>query len=33
MSNLLSVENQTRIMKSIKTARHMGVMPHYGRTP
>lgn len=33
MTNLLSLEDQSRVMKSIKTARHMGVMPHYGRTP
>ena len=33
MTNLLSLEDQSRVMKAIKTARHMGVMPHYGRTP
>jgi hypothetical protein len=33
MANLLSVEDQNRVMKAIKTARNMGVMPHYGRTP
>lgn len=33
MSNLLSIEDQHRVIKAIKTARHMGVMPHYGRTP
>lgn len=33
MMNLLSTEDQTRVVKSIKTSRHMGAMPHYGRTP
>jgi hypothetical protein len=33
MMNLLSLDDQFKVIKSIKTARHMGVMPHYGRTP
>jgi ribosomal protein S18 len=31
--NLLSDEDQTSIMKAIKTARIMGAMPFFGRTP
>lgn len=33
MANLLSEDDQKKMIKSIKTARFMGAMPYYGRTP